>query len=822
MAETTDSPPRPTRKAAQLNAHPGQRYHPSVRRSSEQVRAAKEEEAAKKAITDKRVADAQNNTLRSLAALNDELTNEDKTYSQQSAAPKKVNKSRAVTAQQIKKKKATTDPLLLHRDRRYPGLHKKGKLLKAGSTKNHKGDKGERKEGGAPEGLAKSAEQVSADQAPTSRSLRRVQELSQVLTSRTGSAKSAEQASADQVPTSRPLHRVQEPSLVTSRTTAVTVDSEPRAEAEAESGVSSGSEFEPEKPSHKGTEVSETTDDESVVDESDPEGTTNKPKTKRKRKVAARSEQVTRAAKKPKCSQSRPVREAIQALQKNPTPVMVTKRKVAPEVPVTDGPVASKRVKPVIAQGIDRDWMKDNVSKGSSRKGSADTTETGASSTGLGGLQDESLEATAASRDAKANMITGKGGRTIAAMGLKATVAPDTDVAVKKEAEAVKPLRMQGMEDIPFRSLDEYRIFDTAVITAALDWAGAADNPFGTNEHPQINKILQKIWDELLPDNPLDITNCLAVKKVVADRFNNYRSGIGKAGRTVVAEHLQSKRQIDPNLDIQNYAKIMAPRTKPFLYLYKDSEVGTGPYLTLVATETSELALGTTQARTGAFESELVLKVFAAHLKRVASSPLDFHVGHPVGALALAAVSVECAFKEYQQAQAALDDKGIAFGSNEWGNSAVGWTAYLRKFDDRKWARILGAAGEFATKSSRRFAIDFLQAPVDEYEERATMAVSDQEDADGDEVERAPSDDGARQRSYSAIVGADDELANWELGQSDDECPEDMETRMDELAGVEGDDGAANSSNQRESPCAIPMPVNKVDDDVLECSEGEY
>ncbi|KAI0027014.1 hypothetical protein K488DRAFT_91477 [Vararia minispora EC-137] len=434
----------------------------------------------------------------------------------------------------------------------------------------------------------------------------------------------------------------------------------------------------------------------SVTGESDLDGA-DKRKAKKKglgKRKGSNEGTFRRVAKKPK---PRPVREAIQALQKNPSPNMVApKRKGAPE-PATEPRIGSKRTKPSLAQGMDRDWLKENVSKGAIKKSRTaasssgdklnglslaskrDTEKRDPSESTLGGLEDEDPGATVALRDAKGSGANeGKGRRTIAAMGLKATVAVDTDAAIKKEAED-KPVRLQSMDDIPFRSADEYRTFDNTYVVAMLDWASTSDDPFGTNEHPQIDKILQKVWDELLPDNPLNVTDYPAIKKVIADRFNNHWSTISKIGRNVVKEHLQGKVDKDPKFDMQ----------------------------------------------TGAFESEFICTVFAAHLRRVATSPFDFHMGNPVGALALSAVSVERAFKEYQRNEEGIaNQKGLPFGSNEWGSPAVGWSAYIRKFSPAKWTKILATATEYM-KISGRSAVDTLQTHVDAYEERAMLELSD-------------------------------------------------------------------------------------------------
>ncbi|KAI0027372.1 hypothetical protein K488DRAFT_74595 [Vararia minispora EC-137] len=409
---------------------------------------------------------------------------------------------------------------------------------------------------------------------------------------------------------------------------------------------------------------------------------------------------------------------AQQCTEENAVPM--PKCKDTPDQAASTETPSAKRAKPALTQGLDSQWLKDNISRGAVKKTKTPamgtklkvlsaaprqpTTEMDVATPSTGSLADENAVATAAIRDAKA-------------MGLKAAIALDIDMAVKKEAEAVKPLQLQGMDDIPFCNLDEYCIFDSPLVTATLDWAGAADDPFSMNEHYQINKILQKIWDELLLDNPLNVS---------------------------------------------------------------------------------------------AFESELVLKVFAMHLKHIASSPLDFHAGYLVGALALAAVSVKHAFKKHQQVQATSDDKGITFRLNEWGNLAVGWTAYLRKFDDQKWGKILVAAGKFAMKSHCS-AIDFLQAPVDKYEEHTTMAVSDQEDADENKDNRMKLSDG---EGDSAIVEGDSELA--EGGEYDKEGSREVRTD-DELAEGDGHIDEADGDDNRDAD-SIRL-CYEVDDEVLNHSD---
>ncbi|KAI0027373.1 hypothetical protein K488DRAFT_74593 [Vararia minispora EC-137] len=754
--------------------------------------------ASKRAAADKKAAQAHNQSLQKLAMLNDKLSRKDSAYVQQHAMPKKTANLTGIAAVEKKaqKKKVVTDVVA---DSAVPatvtvvaprGRHQRKKTavretgLSTASTATQESTT-------VVESELSESTRAGSKSLPVSRSVAqgsvasvtdktvnppvRVDLVDErinspcTLTKKGPSSGNDQRQGIEQEGISAPMAPVtgrygeqlsaEPPRFPSPRLTPkrgekrATRSREPTVRlrlevttAEVDSGESSGSEYQ----APEGLEAMESSGDGFEPDESEPDSTrTQKGKKKQPGKRKGSGEGATHASKKPK---PRPVREAIQTLQKNSlrgatSEIAPPKRKVAPEPSGTAAPIASKRSKPSIVQGIDRDWLKENASKGAVKKVCSMSSSAGIKLNGwirsalaskgpaekadpsgasLGGVEDEDPGATAALGEAKANVKKAKGGRTIAAMGLKATVAVDTDAAVKKEAED-KPVRLQSMDDIPFRSADEYRTFDNTYVIAMLDWASTSDDPFGTNEHPQIDKMLQKVWNELLPDNPLNVNDHPAIKKVVADRFNNHRSTIGKIGRNVVKDHLQAKVDKDPMFDVSSYARRMAPRMKPFLFLYKDPEASTGPIFL-------------SPSPVGAFESEFICTVFAAHLKRVATSPFNFHMGNPVEALALSAVSVECAFKEYQRNEEGIaNQKGLPFGSNEWGSPAVGWSAYIRKFSAEKWTKIFATTSKFI-KNSGRSALDSLQTHVDTYEERAMVELSDEDDAGNEFADAVASD----------------------------------------------------------------------------------
>jgi len=101
-------------------------------------------------------------------------------------------------------------------------------------------------------------------------------------------------------------------------------------------------------------------------------------------------------------------------------------------------------------------------------------------------------------------------------------------------------------------------------IQSLIDWANTIDDPFGTNEHPDLGITLQNIWDMTFTDLDLNIEEFPAIQKIVSslqvlqtallmtlmvwliklqacNHLNDWRSMMGKAALNVVTKHLMSK-----------------------------------------------------------------------------------------------------------------------------------------------------------------------------------------------------------------------------------------------------------------------------------------
>ena len=101
-------------------------------------------------------------------------------------------------------------------------------------------------------------------------------------------------------------------------------------------------------------------------------------------------------------------------------------------------------------------------------------------------------------------------------MGLKVSkVNVDQAVEVAEKTKP-KPLREVKVTDLPMgdnaygKSQWEY------LIRLLIDWAGTTDDPFETNEHPDLMPTLQELWKVLFEEYPLDVTEHPAIKKLVS------------------------------------------------------------------------------------------------------------------------------------------------------------------------------------------------------------------------------------------------------------------------------------------------------------------
>ncbi|KAH7917559.1 hypothetical protein BV22DRAFT_1026132 [Leucogyrophana mollusca] len=137
---------------------------------------------------------------------------------------------------------------------------------------------------------------------------------------------------------------------------------------------------------------------------------------------------------------------------------------------------------------------------------------------------DETLKAARKLKSTQAGMIepevkegTGRPvARTTAQMGV-VFKRKDVNDAVReaKEEKRNKPLKDLKATDLPFKDNTDHKLWDN-LVRALLDWAGTVDDPFGTNEHPDLTERLQELWNLFFTHLPLDVTEYPAIKKLVS------------------------------------------------------------------------------------------------------------------------------------------------------------------------------------------------------------------------------------------------------------------------------------------------------------------
>jgi hypothetical protein len=83
-----------------------------------------------------------------------------------------------------------------------------------------------------------------------------------------------------------------------------------------------------------------------------------------------------------------------------------------------------------------------------------------------------------------------------------------------QEGKQKKSLREQSKSDLPFKGETHAKQWDQLIRTL-LNWAGTTNDPFGTNEHPDLMERLQDLWNDFFEDIEIDIADHPAVKKKV-------------------------------------------------------------------------------------------------------------------------------------------------------------------------------------------------------------------------------------------------------------------------------------------------------------------
>ncbi|KAH9174066.1 hypothetical protein EDB89DRAFT_2068010 [Lactarius sanguifluus] len=289
---------------------------------------------------------------------------------------------------------------------------------------------------------------------------------------------------------------------------------------------------------------------------------------------------------------------------------------------------------------------------------------------------------------------------------------------VKSEGnELSKPYRLLKVSDIPITGEREHAQWDR-IVRGVLDWAGTLPDTFGTNEHPDLLDTIQDLWDKCLPKRIEDVRANPAIKKVVIDRLNKWRSTIGKKVVAVINDFI--KHDVTLRRDSAEVATFVRgllpyPNEQPvaFPLIYSDPEASKGSWL-----------------------APMLLQVFAVHLRRVTTAPTNF--GFPAGALALSTAALERGLTLFKTGVNIRDKKAAnsadrAFDNNPWGTIACQYAKSTCDLSERKWRQVMGAASIYVADRAGAPNVETQRIPVIP-DGRSRIAVSDDEADDEADV----------------------------------------------------------------------------------------
>jgi len=97
--------------------------------------------------------------------------------------------------------------------------------------------------------------------------------------------------------------------------------------------------------------------------------------------------------------------------------------------------------------------------------------------------------------------------------------------AVKHDASARRPARpCYKNSHLPFENpMRDLLTWRDAVLPPIIDWAGTIEDPFTVNSHPDLQDVVEYLWDEEFPEIPADDA-IQAVVRQICFFFTNYYS----------------------------------------------------------------------------------------------------------------------------------------------------------------------------------------------------------------------------------------------------------------------------------------------------------
>ncbi|KAH9038093.1 hypothetical protein EDB85DRAFT_2142103 [Lactarius pseudohatsudake] len=223
------------------------------------------------------------------------------------------------------------------------------------------------------------------------------------------------------------------------------------------------------------------------------------------------------------------------------------------------------------------------------------------------------------------------------------------DPTIKNDGNnASKPYRYLKASGILVTGKFELANWDL-LVRGVLDWTV---NPLAvtSTKPPRYGTGVIKMC---FPEREEDVTGNIAVKKVINDRLNEWRSAFGKKAIQVLGDHVLTLRNGPTDTVFFVHGLLPSPCEQPLEF-------------PLIYSNPMKLK--------GSWQAPLLLQVFATHLRRVVKSPGNF--GYPAGALAVSTAALESSTNGNM--------KTTGFENNPWSGIASQYAESTRKLPDRK------------------------------------------------------------------------------------------------------------------------------------------
>ncbi|KAF7348926.1 hypothetical protein MVEN_01413000 [Mycena venus] len=253
--------------------------------------------------------------------------------------------------------------------------------------------------------------------------------------------------------------------------------------------------------------------------------------------------------------------------------------------------------------------------------------------------------------------------------------------------------------DLPFPTNSysaDLKSWQSTFVPELMDWVATNDDPFAANAHPDFHTVVSNLWKTYY--TTYEITDAVYTQAAAAVR--NWRSKFGKIGLKAIAASLETLPTIESRADY------VANELLDSSFVYE----------------------------TGAYRSELIFRIFAAHLQVVLKT--DIWYGHPVGAMAISCAVAECTLQMHKTGACSSDSikrKGKrsahSFVAVPWAARAKAYLPGIQKLLTNKWSKIIAMSKPFID-SAAQITIDDTDGDESGADSRGLINISDDSDVE--------------------------------------------------------------------------------------------